>query len=45
MEETAYEFLEKIKNMEPAERWKLLDLMYDLYFNKGIQILDEGDEY
>jgi hypothetical protein len=42
---TAKEFFEAIKDMNNAERIKLLDLMYDKYFNKGIPFEDEGDEY
>lgn len=32
---TAEEILEIIEKMDNEERWKLLDLMYDKYYNKG----------
>lgn len=32
---TAEEIMDIIKNMESSERWKLLDKMYDEYYNKG----------
>ncbi|MGE1103383.1 hypothetical protein [Peribacillus simplex] len=33
----AEQILKLIESMENAERWKLLNEMYDLYYNKGIQ--------
>lgn len=32
---TSEEILNKIKNMENKERWKLLDALYDEYYNSG----------
>ncbi|MEK5205219.1 MULTISPECIES: hypothetical protein [Bacillus] len=43
-QQTAEEIMEIIKNMESAERWKLLDKMYDEYFNKGnVPKSEEGE--
>lgn len=33
----AFEVFELIKNLENEERWKLLDLLYDEYYNKSIE--------
>ncbi|WP_283780696.1 hypothetical protein [Peribacillus frigoritolerans] len=33
----AEQILKIIESMENAERWKLLNEMYNLYYNKGIQ--------
>ncbi|AIW85362.1 MULTISPECIES: hypothetical protein [Bacillus cereus group] len=32
---SAEDILRLIEEMESGERWKLLDKMYDLYFNKS----------
>ncbi|MFJ7471670.1 hypothetical protein ACIQWI_24395 [Peribacillus frigoritolerans] len=33
----AEQILKMVESMENAERWKLLNKMYDLYYNKGIE--------
>ncbi|WP_347941348.1 hypothetical protein AAEY33_03895 [Peribacillus simplex] len=33
----AEQILKMMESMENAERWKLLNEMYDLYYSKGIQ--------
>lgn len=42
----AEELLEEIKNMENAERWKLLDKMYDMFYNASStnQVKEESPE-
>ncbi|PHE70516.1 hypothetical protein COF77_25215 [Bacillus wiedmannii] len=34
---TANEVLELIKNLENSERWELLELMYDEYYNSNLE--------
>jgi len=44
---TAEQVISIIKNLENEERWKLLSLMYDLYYNKSnikISELEYDDE-
>lgn len=41
---TAEQILKMIETMENAERWKLLNEMYDLYYNKGNNQKLEIDE-
>ena len=39
------ELLQLIENLDPAEKWKLLDKMYDKYYNKGeLPATDEPEE-
>lgn len=41
---TAEQILKMIETMENAERWKLLNEMYDLYYNKGSHTKQDLDE-
>ncbi|KPC97114.1 MULTISPECIES: hypothetical protein [Geobacillus] len=41
---TADEIIEAIQKMNNEERWKLLDKMYEMYFNKEHLIIKEKRE-
>ncbi|MGE1046896.1 hypothetical protein ACQGSX_13230 [Bacillus sp. GMs2/1] len=41
----AEDVLRLIEEMENEERWKLLDKMYDLYFNKSGQYESLDEDY
>ena len=41
---TAEEIMETIDQMNPAERWKLLSMMYDAYYNSAGHDLTSNHE-